>query len=236
MHLSDYQTSSKLAYLAGCYEDQRLQSAPSSFKAHVGRFVCGDKVLVVKSYDHAHPLLRATVCRILLSREIKALERLQGVPGVPEFYGRHGRYGLAMAVINGRHPDRRDPGGWAGIDSQLARSVSLLHQRGVTHNDLRLRNIIIDTRGKLYLIDYASAHFRPKGRGPLSLLGKFLFSKLVLTDRAKVLRLRMQFAVAQDPPSAEELQLLLRANRLRVCTRLWKRYVAPLLSNKFNRV
>lgn len=152
------------------------------------------------------------------------------MPGVLELYGRHGKYGFAMAAINGRYPDRCDAGSWIGIDHQLSECVSLLHQHGVIHKDLRLRNMMIDTQGKFYLIDYASVHFRPKGRGPLSLLGRFLFSKLVLTDRAKVFRLRLQFAVAQDLPGAEELQLLLRANRLRVCTRLWKRYVAPLLS------
>ena len=235
MYHSDNRITRQANLLTGCYEDRQLQSFPSSLKAHVGQYVCGNRTLIIKSYDHAHPLLRSTVCRILLHREQKALLQLQGVPGVPKFYGRHGKHALAMAYISGRHPNRRDLESWSSFDDQLTRTVSLLHDRGVTHNDLRLHNMIIDAENTLHLIDFASVHFKPIGKGLLSLPGRFLFSKLTLTDTAKVLRLRTQEATAVDRLNKAEQQLLKRANRLRIWTQLWKRHVVPLLRKTSNR-
>jgi hypothetical protein len=202
---------------APCVHEQTLQDEPGGYKAQVFSQRCGKQLQVVKHYANAPAFFRHTICKILLEREQRALRLLQGIPGVPKYYGNYGEHGFRMEAIAGRHPRRADFRCSEELRDQLRELIEKIHRRGITHNDLRMRNLLIDGKGCLYLIDYAAVLSR-QGKW-LNWLGlKPLFHMLLaITDRSKVLRLQ-----SQDQLSVRELSDLKRAHQLQTLTRLWK--------------
>lgn len=181
-----------------CRDHKPLQNSLSSLKANVFRMQCGNKNIVVKDYSHANVLLRITICRFLLKREMSVLYKLQGIKGVPHFYGLYGKHGFAMQAIEGCHPDMEFFSRNISAGRQLNDLVDNFHHNGITHNDLRLNNIIIDRQGELFIIDYAAVAQR---KHKVNILGNFLFSILKITDKAKTLRVLQQspsFKVNRD--------------------------------------
>lgn len=197
-----------------------LQKSRSSLKATVFLAKFGSQVFAVKDFSQSNWILRCTLCRFLLYRECKALERIQGVDGVPMYYGRYGRYGFVMQAIPGEHPRtetfRKSP----SLANQLGVLVANLHARGFTHNDLRRRNIIINHEGKLHVIDFA-ATFSIRGYFP-SMLGlrPLLFGILKLMDQTKVIRVKRLYQHYQL--NADEKNKLRRAQQIHVITDIWK--------------
>ena len=43
------------------------------------------------------------------------------------------------------------------ISEELTKFVNLMHERGITHNDIRLRNLMFDHAGNWFVIDYGKA-------------------------------------------------------------------------------
>jgi len=200
-----------------CRCHKPLQNSFSPFKANVFRMQCGDKNTVVKDYSHANFFIRATICRLLIKREISALRKLQGIQGVPKLYGFYGKYGFAMQTIEGFHPDMAFFSDNPPIAKQLERLVEHFHKQGMTHNDLRLNNMIVDKHGCLFIIDYAATF---NNSHKFNFLGKILSSILQITDQAKVIR------VLQQSPSFKltksQQNILKKAKRLHILTDLWK--------------
>lgn len=63
--------------------------------------------------------------------------------------------------------------------SRLLRTVEALHQLGLSHEDLKRSNILVDTRGKEcspVVVDFGFSHFRPDGGPVRSLGGTFDYS------------------------------------------------------------
>jgi RIO-like serine/threonine protein kinase len=99
--------------------------------------------------------------RIQIEREIRALNRLRGLPGIPACFGRWGREGLLLERIEGERITRfceRQPASAAVMFERLERLVAAMHARGVVHLDLRKRdNILIDGSGRPGIIDFNAA-------------------------------------------------------------------------------
>lgn len=202
-----------------------LQQANSSLKASVYCIKQEGILVVVKDYSHANALLRFSVCKILLHREVTALRHLQGITGVPKFEGLHGQHGFKMEFISGHHPSIKKEPYYSDICLQLKQYIKNLHQRGVTHNDLHPKNFIVDTKGKLFIIDYASAHIKYERS---NFIARFLHKQLKVMDRAKVIR-TIQRSGGDRVLSAEEQSIVRRARCWHILTVFWKSYIRPFL-------
>lgn len=116
--------------------------------------------VVVKDYSTNGFLFRNTIGRFLVWRECKAYRRLQGLDGVPAFYGT--LEGLALIVealpgqnVEGLEHETRLP---EKFFQDLRALVEEIHQRGLAHCDLkRAPNTLLGPDGKPYIVDWSAA-------------------------------------------------------------------------------
>jgi predicted Ser/Thr protein kinase len=116
--------------------------------------------IVVKDFARKDPVTRNLWGRISIRREAKALERLAGVPGVPQFRGRPDAFAVAMTyvesssvspLISARQGNER-------FVRELEAIVAAMHERGVLHMDLKHRtNIVVTTDGHPVVLDFTSS-------------------------------------------------------------------------------
>ena len=94
--------------------------------------------------------------------EAAMLRRCRGIPGVPEIVGWRA-VGEVRMLITRRleaRPLSRLEVGWGrllGLQLQLAILVVRLAWRGVSHDDLRPENILVDGAGRVHLVDFDQA-------------------------------------------------------------------------------
>ncbi len=128
----------------------------------------GGGPMVVKDFFNKNLLMRL-LGRLQISRECRAYRRLGAVPGIPRFIGRIDAHALSIEKVDcrplGRVRDRVEDG--VTRLAQLRAIMDRIHAAGIVHLDMRARdNVVIDTEGRLYVIDFASALcFRPGGLG-----------------------------------------------------------------------
>ena len=121
----------------------------------------------------------------VLRREFRALQRLEGIEGVPRVYGWLDRYGFLMERLRAETmPKEKESRIEADFFDRLDLIVRQMHERGISHGDLRRKNILIDESQNAFLIDFATAMRRS------SLFGRLVFKQVVVTDRLKVLKLK----------------------------------------------
>ncbi len=170
-----------------CKKLKVLQGCSAYLKASVYVQLCGptNTPVIVKDFSHSPFLLRATFCRLLLNREIKALMRLNSVSGVPKFLGRYGQNGFVMELVEGVHPTKKDFQSSRELSGALRELLKEIHASGVTHNDVRMKNIII-SNNKLFMIDYAAAFTTSSRSNLLNRLMRPIFCALKLIDESKV--------------------------------------------------
>jgi predicted Ser/Thr protein kinase len=101
----------------------------------------------------------------MIKNEVKAYELLADIQGmcIPKihFHGKISQfYVICIDFIEGNHfnPRARDP----KVDQQLHEIVENLKLRGVKHNDMELRNILVDGNGKVWLIDFGICDFETR--------------------------------------------------------------------------
>ena len=111
---------------------------------------------VVKDFGPKPALVRLTLGRYFLRRELAAMRRLQGVPGVPQNAFRVDQNAVAYRHLPGRVL-RRIPRDQLSPDyfPALERLVMQMHAKGVAHLDLRYRhNVLVLDDGTPGLIDF----------------------------------------------------------------------------------
>ena len=147
--------------------------------------------------------------RLQIWTEQRAYRRLDGVDGVPRYFGRVDPYALAIEYIDGRPlgilPDRAHDG--ADRFERLSRIVADIHARGVVHWDLRARrNVLIRPDGRLFVVDFAGAMtLRPGG-----FLHRMLFRRFCATDRSALLKWK---DILEAGPWTEEERLFVERHR-----------------------
>jgi len=113
---------------------------------------------VVKDFRLRPFIVRNTIGRLLIMREVKGLQRLAGLEGVPGHAFRVDAHAIAYRFV---------PGTPLGIVpttclntaffSALEALLSAIHARGVVHLDVRnANNILMTTDGRPALIDFQS--------------------------------------------------------------------------------
>lgn len=175
---------------------------------------------VVKDYSHINILLRHTLCRYLIKREIKALRHLEGIEGVPSYFGRYGKFGFSMQFIKGMHPSKDEISNSKVLMEKFEALISQFHERGLTHNDLRMKNMLIDKEGKLYIVDYASAIIGRIGLFFMSPMGRFIYRILLTSDKSKIAKLKQRNTSFQL--TDVEKRILLRSKKWHRFTDYWK--------------
>ncbi len=133
-----------------------------------------------------------------LPGEVGLLQRCRGIPGIPEVVGWHQTPSLSVLVMRrlGGRPLNPLEVGWGRLlwlTLRLVVLVGRLARRGVSHDDLRPENILIDPAGQLQLIDFDQASARhPAVCLARSLLGLRLGGPPVSNTVLAPLRERLQ--------------------------------------------
>lgn len=104
-----------------------------------------------------------------LLREFEAYRRMDGLRGVPECYGLLGGRYLLIEFIRGtpyRQANWTDRANWFRDFLEILQSI---HQRGVSHGDLKSKsNILVTDDEKPCVIDFGTAFLHRSGFHPLN--------------------------------------------------------------------
>ena len=113
----------------------------------------------VKDFADTPAKFRRFVAPFLVGREMKALQYLDGTSGVPRFFGRVDRFAFAMEYIEGKPIADFGAGEISAQALQnVQKSIDAIHERGVSHGDLKRRsNLLVTPDEQVYLIDFAAA-------------------------------------------------------------------------------
>ncbi len=123
--------------------------------------------IVFKDYSKRNILIRLFYGRYVIAREIKAYERLEGVPGVPRCLGSKGKDVMLLEHISGQPLSKFKRGTIPeSVFIKLKKIISCMHDRGVANGDLHRSNVLLTPNWDVYLIDYASAFFTDKADRP----------------------------------------------------------------------
>lgn len=133
--------------------------SPGRWANAVLRLVQRDgKQWVVKDFRSRPVVVRNTIGRLLVRREIRALRKVAGLPGVPADAFRIDAHALAYRYIAGTPlteavEARRSADFFAAFERLLAE----VHARGIVHLDVRNgRNVLVTEGGGAALIDFQS--------------------------------------------------------------------------------
>jgi hypothetical protein len=124
---------------------------------------------VVKDFRARPFIIRNTIGRLLVRREIRALRKLAGLPGVPADAFRIDAHALAYRYIQGT-PLTRETRQGAEFFAAFERLLADVHARGIVHLDVRNeRNVLVTEGSRAALIDFQShlgtAHLPQAMRG-----------------------------------------------------------------------
>ncbi len=117
------------------------------------------RLLVIKDYAAGANLVKRTVGRYLVHRELAAYTRLPWLRGVPPCYGRLDPYTLVTGFVDAQPAPQADPQRLTPeFFAALLDLVHQIHRCGVAHGDLkRLPNILIDSYDRPVLVDFTAA-------------------------------------------------------------------------------
>ncbi|MCX8038482.1 MAG: phosphotransferase [Candidatus Sumerlaeia bacterium] len=184
---------------------------PSPVWLHRGRSftqpnVCGYEIegrrFVVKDFRPRLWPIRRLWGRWILRREWARLTALQGLAGIPRLLGWVDADAFAMEWIHGeRLPHRKQNWLEPVFFDRLMALVEAMHARGISHGDLRRKNILVTRDQQPYLIDFATAY----QAGPTPRSRRWL-AKLCEVDRLTVLKLKAYYC--PDALTADERQCL----------------------------
>jgi hypothetical protein len=164
-----------------------LKKATSLLQADVWLLGGDDSRVVRKTFERRPWFLRWTIGFWLTSREARNLRDLTGIEGIPPFVRRVSPWAFEMEFENAKElPDGRNRSLMeAEYFDSLEKVVEQMHARGVSHGDLRRRNLMRDCEtGRAVVIDFTQS---------LSSRDWLLWPVLPFArrlDRDKVLRLR----------------------------------------------
>jgi RIO-like serine/threonine protein kinase len=139
-------------------QGQTIIQPRNKTKAEVRVEYRNGEAVLVKDYSKRNPLIRIFYGRFSLNREKKAYSRLSGVPGIPGCYEVKSKDRLELEYIPGRSMGRfRRHEVKEAVFDKLDAVIAAIHARGVAVGDLHRSNIIVNEKGDVYIVDFASA-------------------------------------------------------------------------------
>jgi hypothetical protein len=126
--------------------------------AVVHLFTHDGAVWVVKDFRPRMLLVRETVGALLVWRECRGLQRVAGIPGVPQQAFRLDRHALAYRYSEGTPLAQFGSGVLpTAFYADFERLLRAVHERGLVHLDVRnARNTLVDALGNPMLLDFQS--------------------------------------------------------------------------------
>ncbi len=117
--------------------------------------------IVIKDFHHSPWFVRKSVAKMFVNQEVKALTRLQGIPGISRHCYRLSELGMAYPYVAGTPLRTLAKEGKVLSESffrQMEKMVAAMHRRGIVHLDLRnLGNVLCTEQGTPHFIDFQSA-------------------------------------------------------------------------------
>ena len=160
--------------------------------------------LVVKTFVGRWWLAR-WIGRYQIAREGRAYRHLAGIEGIPVLHEGPDNLTLVMQYLEGQRITwiRHKPMPKREVVEALRKLMESLHARGVAHLDLRRRdNILVDEKGAVRLIDFATAQVSPAG----SWRRRLLFPLFRSVDRSAFLKWK-RVLTPEDLSEREERKL-----------------------------
>ena len=113
---------------------------------------------LLKDFSKRPWIFRVILGRRICSREVRILNKLCELEEVPRLYAVAGSYAYVMQKLDGvRMPPRKYGQPSAVFWARAKRAIQRMHDMGIAHGDLRLKNILIGPQDQAYLIDFATA-------------------------------------------------------------------------------
>ena len=138
----------------------KLLRKGSSFDPDIYIYCVGGEEIVVKDFLRKDLWTRNLYGRVSLRREAKALERLLGVSGVPQYRGRPDAFSVAMTYVpsSSVSPLISARRGNESFIRELEQIIAAMHARGVFHLDLKHRtNLHVTRDGHPVVLDFTSS-------------------------------------------------------------------------------
>ena len=127
-------------------------------RASVSIFRNETEAWVVKDFSRVNPALRWTWCLFMVKRELRVLQQLRGLRGIPSDAFRLDRFALGYrftpgAPIGSANPQLMTPAFFEELESL----VHQMHARNIVHLDMRYsRNVLVGDDGMPTLLDFQS--------------------------------------------------------------------------------
>jgi serine/threonine protein kinase len=170
------------------YVVRHLHKAQSIAQANIDLIEVQGKIFVLKHFTRHPFLVRILWGRFIIGREWPNYKILQGINGIPGICHRLDPYSIIVEYVESqRLPRLKESRLTPDFFERLKILVREIHDRGVTHGDLRRKNILVAPEDCPYLIDFAGA-FSMKGNG--NFITQALFRRLKNVDDFTVLKLQ----------------------------------------------
>src|SRR5215471_18795693 len=122
--------------------------------------------LIVKDYAPRPWWVRWILGRAMVGREVRAYQRLAGVPGIPRLIGRIDPFAFAVEFVDGRDLSHFRPGELSlDFFDRLLLLVDAVHRAGVAQGDLHHRDVVVGPGARPHLVDFSTAQFRGMAEG-----------------------------------------------------------------------
>ena len=149
---------------------------------------------VVKDFSNTKFFYRNIIGRFLIWREHRAYKQLNGLKGIPTYYGVIDGLALALEEIHSR-PLKKHNRHIKLSDTffdDLKNIVDNFHERGLAHCDLKNgANVLVGNDGRPYIVDWSASISRKDCRFfPLNRI----YLRFVLDDYFAIIKLKMRYA------------------------------------------
>jgi RIO-like serine/threonine protein kinase len=149
------------------------------------RFIDG---CIEKNHD-LNPFLPRLYAQICLNCEEAALKKLNDVKGVPKFISRPTKTSIRMTAVPGVPLGKLKMGDLSELCfNRIKNILAEIHDKGVAHCDLHMRNILVDNDDP-YIIDFATSYVR----GRLPVMDSQVLERLKKLDLMRLYKVEKKF-------------------------------------------
>ena len=151
------------------------------------------KRVVVKDFSYSKFFYRNIIGRFLIWRERRAYKQLEGIKGIPTYYGVIDGLALALEEIPSRplKKHNKDMKLSETFFDELKDIVDTFHRRGLAHCDLKNgANVLVGRDGRPYIVDWSASISEKEFRFfPLNRI----YLRFLLDDYFAIIKLKMRY-------------------------------------------